>query len=364
MSAPAVSLLVVATLAGLSLTACNEAGGQVQVAPKPDRPVLVATVRYRPASPDRSFVAVIRPRVETDQGFRVSGKVVRRLVEVGERVKAGQPLATLDETDLRLQVEQAEADIRALETAVAQADAEEQRVVSLRKQGWSTDSSFDRQRAATDDVRARLERARRTLAMGRNALGYATLSADADGIVTASFIEAGQVVAAGQAAIRVAREAEKEALIAVPESLVARLEDQQASLSLWSAPGRTFRAALREVSPTADPATRTYSARYALPDADPAVKLGMTATVTLSERAGEAVARLPLSALFSQGTGPSVWTVAADGSLALKPVNVASYESSEVLVKGGIAEGEKVVSLGVQKLDPGQKVRVVETLGL
>jgi RND family efflux transporter MFP subunit len=324
--APAASATLAACMALLSLTGCDQAGGQAREQPKPDRPVLVTLVRYAPLAPERSFVATIRPRVETDQGFRVGGKVVRRLVEVGDRVSAGQPLATLDETDLRLQVEQAEADLGALQSAVAQADAEERRVVSLRRQGWSTDASFDRQRAATDDARARLERARRTLALARNALDYATLRADSDGVVTASFVEPGQVVAAGQAAVRVAREGEKEAAIAVPESLVARIREQRASLSLWSAPDRPLQAALREVSPAADPATRTYAARFSLPGADASVKLGMTATVTLSEPEGAAVARLPLSALFSQGSGASVWTVSDDGSLSLKPVEVAAYE--------------------------------------
>lgn len=361
-SAPVVTALAAAVL--LALPACNEAGGQARTAPKPDRPVLVTPVRYLPSSPDRSFVATIRPRVETDQGFRIGGKVVRRLVDVGDRVAAGQPLALLDETDLRLQVEQAEADIRALTTAVAQADAEEQRVVSLRKQGWSTDSSFDRQRAATDDVRARLDRAQRTLALARNALAYATLRADSNGVVTASLVEPGQVVAAGQTALRVAREDEKEAVIAVPEALVARIGEQGAALSLWSAPDRPLRAVLREVAPTADPATRTYTARFSLPDADAGVKLGMTATVTLSEQGGGIVARLPLSALFSQGSGASVWTVSPDGALTQRPVEVAAYDREEVLVRRGVDEGEKVVSLGVQKLDRGQRVRVVDALGL
>jgi RND family efflux transporter MFP subunit len=361
-SAPIASVLVAVAL--LALPACNEAGGQAKTEPKPDRPVLVTPVRYAPLSPERSFVATIRPRVETEQGFRIGGKVVRRLVEVSDRVRAGQTLALLDETDLRLQVEQAEADIRALDTAVVQADSEEQRVVSLRKQGWSTDSSFDRQRAATDDVRARLDRAQRTLALARNALAYATLQADSDGVVTASLVEPGQVVAAGQTALRIAREGEKEAVIAVPEALVARIGEQRASLSLWSAPERPLRAELRELSPAADAATRTYTARFSLPDADASVKLGMTATVTLSEQGGGAVARLPLSALFSQGTGASVWTVSADGALSLRPVEVAAYDKGEVLVKSGVEEGERVVSLGVQKLDRGQRVRVVDTLGL
>lgn len=356
------------TLAAAVLIAA--AAGPAGSAPTPpalqgSRPVLVTEAHFEPLRPDRSFVAVIRPRIEADLGFRVSGKIARRLVDVGLPVKAGDALAELDDTDLRLQREQAEAEARSLVTAVVQASAEEQRAVNLRKQGWSADATVERARATADDARARKEKADRALSLAENALGYAVLRADADGVVTAALVDRGQVVTAGQAAIRVARLEEKEAAVAVPEVLVGQLQGSEATLSLWSSPDRHYDARLRELSPVADAATRTYAARFSLPQAGEEVKLGMTATLVLSGTSGEKAARLPLSALFNQGSGPAVWTVdPASGDLALRPVSVARYGGREVFVRSGIAEGEKVVTLGVQKLDAGMRVRIVQSLGL
>jgi RND family efflux transporter MFP subunit len=319
-------------------------------------------VAFEARTPERSFVATIRPRVESDLGFRVPGKVAQRLVNVGDAVTAGQALATLDPTDLRLQQEQAEAEMRAGGAALAQAEAELKRITTLRGEGWSTASGLDRQKAATEEARGRVARAERSLALAQNALSYATLAADADGVVTAVQVEPGQVLAAGQTAIRLARLQEKEAVVAVPEAQVAAVRDGRASLTLWSDPGRRYGAVLRELSPSADPATRTYLARFAVPEADAAVRLGMTATVTVGDAAAARVARLPLSALYNQGGGPSVWVVDVDGRPVLRPVAVESYEARDVLVSRGLAEGDKVITLGVQKLDAGQRVRIVQAL--
>ena len=125
----------------------------------PGRPVLVATVHYEAETPERSFVGTIRPRIETDMGFRVPGKVAKRLVEVGQTVDVGQPLATLDEVDLKLQAEQAEAEFSAATGVLAQAAASEQRARDLRAKGWTTDAQMDQSRAAADEARARLNRA-------------------------------------------------------------------------------------------------------------------------------------------------------------------------------------------------------------
>lgn len=329
---------------------------------RPERPVLVTVASYQAAGQERGFVATIRPRIETDLGFRVPGKVSRRLVAVGDAVKAGQPLAALDETDLRLQQEQAEAERAAAAAALAQVEGDLARASTLRSQGWTAEASLDRLKAQAAEVRGRLARAERALSLARNAASYAVLAADADGVVTATPAEAGQVVAAGQPAVRLARLGEREALVAVPETLVGGLDRAGASVTLWSDPGRRYEARLRELSPSADPATRTYAARFSLPDADDAVRLGMTATLALRPAAGAKAARLPLSALYNGGAGPAVWTVREDGSLALKPVTVASYEARDVLVSGGVEEGDRVVALGVQKLDPDQRVRVVQAL--
>jgi RND family efflux transporter MFP subunit len=346
-------------LAGLSLaamaialTGCNE---KVAEKAAPGRPVLVATVQYKPESPERSFVGTIRPRVETDMGFRVPGKVAKRLVEVGQTVDIGQPLATLDEVDLKLQAEQSEAEFRAATGVLAQAAASEQRAKDLRAKGWTTEAQMDQARAAADEARARLNRAERSVELTKNSLSYATL-------MTATLIDSGQVVASGQTAVRVARFAEKEAVVAIPETLVGRAKEGTASVSLWSEPNKKYAAKLREIAPAADPATRTYLAKFSLPDAGDNVSLGMTATLTLADSATSSVARLPLSSLYSQGGNPSLYIVDDKGDVSLRPVTVKSYESNDVVISGGVDEGSKVVVLGVQKLDPAQKVRVVSSL--
>jgi RND family efflux transporter MFP subunit len=346
-------------LLAVALVGCNE---KVAEKSAPGRPVLVATVHYEAESPERSFVGTIKPRIETDMGFRVPGKVAKRLVEVGQTVDVGQPLATLDEVDLKLQAEQAQAEFSAATGVLAQAAASETRAKDLRVKGWTTDAQMDQARAAADEARARLSRAERSVDLTRNSLSYATLLADTRGVVTATLIDAGQVVASGQTAIRVARFAEKEAVVAIPETLVGRAKDGTASVTLWSEPNKKYAAKLREIAPAADAATRTYLAKFSLPDAGEKVSLGMTATLTLADPATERVARVPLSALFSQGGDPSLYIVDASGDVTLKPVVVKSYESSDVVITSGVDEGAKVVVLGVQKLDPAQKVRVVSSL--
>ena len=354
-------LLVGVSLAfvAIALAGCNET---VAEKPAPSRPVLVATAHYEAETPERSFVGTIRPRIESDMGFRVPGKVAKRLVEVGQTVDIGQPLATLDEVDLKLQAEQAVAEFTAATGVLAQAAAAETRAKDLRVKGWTTDAQMDQARAAADEARARLNRAGRSVDLTKNSLSYATLEADARGVVTATLVEPGQVVASGQTAIRVARFAEKEAVVAIPETLVGRAKSGTATVTLWSEPGKTYTAKLREIAPAADPATRTYLAKFSLPEAGDTVSLGMTATLTLCDSASQRVARLPLSALFNEGDKPSFYVVDGTGEITLKPVKVKAYESNDVVVTGGVDEGAKVVALGVQKLDPSQKVRVVSAL--
>ena len=349
------SLLLASTLAACQNTTAEEA-------PKQARPVLTRTVKFEQLTQERSFVGTIRPRLESDLGFRVAGKVAQRLVNVGDAVVAGQALAVLDDTDHRLQLDQADAERRAASAALTQAEAELHRVLQLRRQGWSTAAILERQEAATEEARGRLKRADRAVALARNALSYARLAADADGVITAALVEPGQVVAAGQPAIRHARLAEKEAVVAIPEAQLAFAKSGSATVSLWSEPGKAYSAPLRELSPSADPTTRTYVARFAIPQAGPDMQLGMTATVTIGQAVGNGIARLPLSALYNHGDGPAVWIVDADRRPTVRPVTVRSYEANEVLVASGVQDGDEVITVGVQKLDAGQRVSVVHAL--
>jgi len=346
----------------LALAACSESKSEVKDEPK-TRPVLAQQVHYEPAVRERSFVATVRPRIESDLGFRVDGKVARRLVEVGETVKADQILATLDEIDLRLQLDQAEAELRAARGNQMQVRADLKRGEVLRKEGWSTDANLEKQRAAAEEADGRVLRAERAVSLARNSLAYASLRADTDGVVTATAVEPGQVVAAGQTAIRVAQLEEKEAVVAIPEALVGQLGKGEAKVSLWSQPDRVYAARLRELSPGADAATRTYQARFTIVQAGDDVRFGMTANVTLSDPAAGQIARVPLSAILDEGKGPALFVVdRATGALEHKPIEVAGYEARDVLVKSGVTEGQWVVALGTQKLDTAQKVRVVDKL--
>ena len=335
---------------------------QAMSAPSTARPVLVQRVAFESRVPERRLVATIRPRVEADLGFRIGGKVAARLVDVGARVRAGQALARLDEVDVQLQREQALAERDAASASLDQAQADLHRTTTLAGQGWTAASSADRQKAVTEEARGRLLRAERAVTLAQNASAYAVLSADADGVVVSAPIEPGQVVTAGQLAIRLAHTGEKEAEVAIPEALVDRVRQGRASLTMWASPDHAYPAALRELAPNADGATRTYRARYSLPDLSDGVELGMTATLTIADGVADRVARLPLSALFDQGSGPGVWLADADGHLRLEPVRVAQYESRDVLISSGLNEGDAVVTLGVQKLDPGQQVRAVDAL--
>jgi RND family efflux transporter MFP subunit len=179
-------------------------------------------------------------------------------------------------------------------------------------------------------------------------------------VITATLAEPGQVVAIGQAVARLAHRGEKEAMVALPETWLAEARASRATVRLWSDHDRSFAATLRELSPQADPATRTYAARFTITDADDTVALGMTATVTLARATEAPVAKLPLAAILNRGTGATVYVVDEAGTLALRPVTVARFTESDALVTDGLADGDKIVTLGVQTLVAGTKVRAVE----
>jgi RND family efflux transporter MFP subunit len=341
----------------LALAGCQ---GEAAPAAKMERPVQVERVAFTRDNTSRDFVGVVRARYETDLGFRVAGKIVTRVINVGDHVRADDVVARLDPRDLQLQVESAEAELAAATSNLAQAAADEERYATLKARGFAAVADFDRKKAAKDEAEGRLERAKRALDLARNQLAYADLKAGADGVITATLAEPGQVVAVGQAVARLAHRGEKEAVVALPETWLGEARTSRATVRLWSDPDRRFAAHLRELSPQADPATRTYAARFTIADADDSVALGMTATVTLAQAADAPVAKLPLAAVLNRGAGPSVFVVDDAGALKLQPVTVAAFTADAVLVTGGVTNGEQVVTLGVQKLVAGTKVRAVE----
>ncbi len=339
------------------LAACQDQA--VSAVAKAERPVQVQEVAFRSDHASREFVGVVRARHETDLGFRVAGKITDRIVNAGDRVRAGELIARLDPEDLRLQVASAEAEISAATSNFAQASSDEERFTSLKARGYAAVADYERKKSARDEAEGRLERARRSLELARNQLAYAELRANADGVITATLAEPGQVVAIGQAVVRFAQQGELEAAVALPETWLAEARLSKASVRLWSGPTRSFTARLRELSPQADPSTRTYAARFTIEQPDDSVALGMTAILTLTHPA-PAVAKLPLAAVLDRGTGPSVYVVDKTGMLELRRVEVASFTGDAALLTAGVHAGERVVTLGVQKLGAGEKVRAVE----
>src|SRR5215467_3218728 len=295
---------VAALALSLAVAGCEGAAHPVA---QVERPVQVQRVAFAREQASRDFVGVVRARYETDLGFRVAGKIVSRVVNMGDRVQADDVVARLDPRDFKLQVESAEAELAAATSSLAQAAADEERYATLKSRGFAAVAEFDRKKAARDEAEGRLERAKRALDLARNQLAYTDLKAGVDGVITATLAEPGQVVAVGQAVARLAHRGEKEAVVALPETWLAEARASRASVRLWSDPDRRFAAQLRELSPQADPATRTYAARFTIPDADDTVALGMTATVALTRAADAPVAKLPLAAVLDRGSGPNVF---------------------------------------------------------
>jgi RND family efflux transporter MFP subunit len=275
-------------------------------------------------------------------------------------VHAGDVIARLDPQDLTLQVESAEAELAAATSNLAQAAADLQRYTTLKARGFAAIAEFDRKQAANDEAEGRLARAKRALELARNQLAYTELKADVDAVVTATPAEPGQVVAVGQPVARLAHRGEKEAIVALPEAWLAEARQAKATVRLWSDRDRVFQARLRELSPQADPATRTFAARFTILDADDTVALGMTATVNLTTERDAPVARLPLAAVLNRGTGPSVYVVDDQGALDQRRVTVTSFTSDAALITSGVNSGDRVVTLGAQMLKPGLNVRTVE----
>lgn len=334
-------------------------------APKPVR--VQAAAAAHDASGD-SLTGFVRARIESDLAFRVGGKVVRRYAEVGQVVRAGDPIAELDAEDYGLGLSAAEAQQQAAAVDAAQAESDAQRFERLQGDGAASQGDAERQRARADAAGRRLEQAARQVELARNRAGYSMLRAPFDGVIAALHVESGQVVAEGQPVATLERLGEREIVVEVPESRVLQARRSPSAIaSLWAGEGTRFGVTLRELSPVASAATRTYRARYRIGRDAPPMELGMTATVWIAATppdpaAGrvEAAVSLPASALFHQGSEPAVWVVdAARGRPVLSPVRVVRYAQDEVQV-AGLRAGELVVTAGVQKLAADMPVVAVD----
>ena len=335
-------ILAAALAAALVAAGCSKPETPAQ----PLRTVRVMKIDGAAVSGGLTFPGEVRARYESRLGFRLGGKLVERRVDVGTVVKRGQVLARLDAQDAALNAAQAEAG-RAL------AEAEAKRYRELREKNFVSQAVLDAKETA-------LKTAAAQAGVARNQAGYTTLVADRDGVVTAVEAEAGQVVAAGQTVLRVAEGNEKEIVIAVPEGDVEKVRGAEGfAVSLNSLPGRSWTGRLRELSPSADAATRTFTARIGVAQADEAVRLGMSARVEAKVGLRDTALRLPLSAFFTRNDQANVWVVdPATQTVKLTKVETNGVSGNEMRVKAGLQSGQLVVTAGANLLEDGQKVRL------
>lgn len=340
----------------LFLAACSEAPPP-PAAPKLVRTLIVGAGDTALDGAQRSYSGEVRARIETTLGFRIAGKIVERRADVGMTVKAGQVLARLDPSDAGLQLTQAEA-----QRALAAADVARYR--DLKAKNYISASALDARETAFKAAEAQAQ-------LAKNQASYTTLVADRAGVIGQVLAEPGQVVGVGQAVFRLAPDGAREIAIALPEGEVSGFKlGQVAEVSFWATNGsaaKPLTGRLREISPVADPATRTYAARVALKDADPLLPLGMSATVRFPSGASAAPQlTVPLTAIFQQGKQPAVWKVmqsgtpegGADNTVTLQAVTVAAFTDGGALVVAGLTGGEQIVAAGVNLLTAGEKVRI------
>lgn len=344
------SLLAAAVLAG-----CAKAPEPAEYI----RPVRAIVLNASNVDIHAEFSGEVRARVESKLGFRVPGKITARKVDPGTMVRKGQVLMQLDPEDLRLSQAQARATLQAAETTRDLAKAELKRYQELRVKNFVSQAVLDEKLASFRAAQANVDAAQAGYFGQSNQAGYATLLADADGVVTAVDADVGQVVSPGTPVVRVANAGEKEIVIGLPEDKVDTLRKvQDVTVRMWANPDKVIPGKVREVSPVADAATRTYAVKVAIPESAAEVKLGMTALVQFSSTTDVPFIRVPLTALFHEKSTTSVWVVDA-GSVKLIPVQVGGTAGNEVVLVGGVKPGQTVVTAGVNLLKQGQKVKIL-----
>ena len=329
---------------------------------EPLRAVKVMVVAADGIHSGLEYAAEVRPRTESRLGFRVNGKLLRRMVDVGQHVSAGQPLAQLDAQDYKLSVDAAKAQFAA---AVANRDlaaSDFKRFKDLRDQNFISAAELERRDVALKAAQSQVDQAQAQLSAQGNQSAYTTLVADAAGVVTSADAEPGQVLAAGTPVVRIAQDGARDVVFSVPEDKVSQVKlGSDVEVHMWSG-NAVYQGKVREVSASADPVTRTFAIKVGLVSAD-VLPLGTTVSVVprALDRSGPAVIKLPTSALQHDGKSVAVWVLDRTSmTVRLQPIVIATADGNEVVIQTGLQPGMEVVVAGVHVLSPGQKVTVYQ----
>jgi membrane fusion protein, multidrug efflux system len=358
------SLLIVGGAISVALTGC----GQPPTVDTPPRAVKVMQVAPSGVTEQSEYAAEIRPRIESRLGFRVAGKITARRVELGQAVKPGQVLATLDAQDYRLSAEASQAALNSAKVNLELAQSDYRRFKDLFDQNFISRADLDRRDTTLKAAQAQFEQAKASAAVQTNQTQYATLVADVAGVVTSIDAQPGQVVNAGTPVVTIAQSGPRDAVFAVPEDRIERFRMAAGAgvqVKLWGGEGKVFPARIREVAAAADPATRTYLVKADIGIANVAV--GQSGTVIVGSAGSPGATptamalKVPMNAVFEQGGKSRVWVLDTQAMVVkAAEVKVVGADGSNVVLAGGIVPGQTVVAAGTHVLSEGQKVSVYQ----
>lgn len=352
--------VVSAGLALCLLAACKPAAAPVEEI----RPVRTITVGASATTAINTYAGEVRARYESSLAFRVGGKLISRQVNVGETVKAGQVLARLDPRDLQLGDAAAQAQVAAAQAQFNVTRNDLERVKSLHGKSYASQGELDRYTTQYEAAKAQLDAVKAQRDQIANQASYSTLKADADGVVTAVLAESGQVVAAGQVVVQLARGGAIEIAAAIPEDRINTVrEGMPVQVSLWAASGKTYAGRVRELSSAADPYARTYAVRVSVPDAPAEMRLRMTASIAIAQQGLPDLVHLPSPAMVTQAGQAGVWLFEPKSStVQFRAVQFVGVQGNEILVASGLGSGDVVVTAGAAYLREGQKVKLLGAL--
>jgi membrane fusion protein, multidrug efflux system len=331
---------------------------QIKVVTEEVTAVQIAVINTAGMAQEYTYSGEVRGRYESRLAFQVNGKIIKRFVEIGSTVRAGDALLQIDSKDLQQLVNSNSAQVYGAESQLKLAESNLNRYKQLYDHGVVSRAVLDQFENQYDAAVAATRQTSAQLSAGENQLDYSTLYADHSGVISNINVEAGQVVSAGQPVMTLVQDGEWEVEISVSENRIDELRKlPQIKVAFWALPNVSADGTVREIAPMADPLTRTYKVRISLINPSPEIKLGMTASVTLLGIEAQSSATIPLSAVYQNGDTPCVWVV-TDDTVTLRPIQTGKFGNGTVQVVAGLQPGDRIVTAGVHKLSEGQKVKL------
>jgi multidrug efflux system membrane fusion protein len=320
--------------------------------------VRTVTISVTRAIQGYTYAGEVRGRYESQLAFQVNGKIIKRNVELGSIVNTGDILMQIDAKDIQQTVNNSAAQVASTQSQLRLAESNLTRYRKLLDQGAISQSLYDQNVNTYNVAAASAEQASTQYNQSANQLDYSLLRANAPGVVSNITAEMGQVVSAGQTAVTIVQNSEREVEISVPENRIRNLQSSgQIKATFWSLPNITVDGKIREIAPMADQNTRTFKVRISLINPPPEIKLGMTAAIQMADSNAQPTVNIPLSAIYQDGNTPAVWVV-KDNMITLRQITTGNFGNGTIEVLRGLNQGDSIVTAGVHKLKEGQKVKL------